>query len=164
MGSYRIGDLPGGSAGIRCRTGAMVDLALATHFEPTVTTARRRGHFDRNHRPFTLLRTIRNTGTRHARAGISDPPSGDYRDLSPRPQSDVHRGDSDHSGRKSALRKCRRIGVRWSRVAAVSPVRTGLRYEEPALRSTAGTEYESYCAAVPRWIPRLTPLPSRPED
>lgn len=39
-----------------------------------------------------------------------------------------------------------------------------LSYEEPALRSTAGTEYESYCAAVPRWIPRLTPLPSRPED
>lgn len=28
-------------------------------------------------------------------------------------------------------------------------------YEEPHLRRTFGTEYENYCAAVPRWIPRL---------
>jgi protein-S-isoprenylcysteine O-methyltransferase Ste14 len=30
-------------------------------------------------------------------------------------------------------------------------------YEEPKLRRTFGSEYESYCAAVPRWIPRLRP-------
>ena len=30
-----------------------------------------------------------------------------------------------------------------------------LVYEEPTLRATFGSEYESYCAAVPRWIPRL---------
>lgn len=28
-------------------------------------------------------------------------------------------------------------------------------YEEPTLRSTFGPEYEQFCAAVPRWIPRL---------
>jgi len=32
-----------------------------------------------------------------------------------------------------------------------------LAYEEPALCSTFGPEYEAFCAAVPRWIPRLTP-------
>ena len=32
-----------------------------------------------------------------------------------------------------------------------------LVYEEPTLRGTFGSEYESYCEAVPRWIPRLTP-------
>jgi protein-S-isoprenylcysteine O-methyltransferase Ste14 len=32
-----------------------------------------------------------------------------------------------------------------------------LLYEEPTLRRTFGSEYEAYCAAVPRWIPRLTP-------
>lgn len=31
-------------------------------------------------------------------------------------------------------------------------------YEEPTLRRTFGTEYETYCAAVRRWLPR------RPED
>lgn len=31
-----------------------------------------------------------------------------------------------------------------------------LFYEEPTLRSTFGKEYESFCARVPRWIPRLT--------
>jgi protein-S-isoprenylcysteine O-methyltransferase Ste14 len=30
-------------------------------------------------------------------------------------------------------------------------------YEEPTLRTTFGSEYESYARAVPRWIPRLTP-------
>ena len=28
-------------------------------------------------------------------------------------------------------------------------------YEEPTLRRQFGREYEAYCAAVPRWIPRL---------
>jgi protein-S-isoprenylcysteine O-methyltransferase Ste14 len=32
-----------------------------------------------------------------------------------------------------------------------------LLYEEPALRATFGAEYDSFCAEVPRWIPRLTP-------
>jgi len=32
-----------------------------------------------------------------------------------------------------------------------------LEYEEPTLRRTFGAEYESFCANVPRWIPRLTP-------
>jgi protein-S-isoprenylcysteine O-methyltransferase Ste14 len=30
-------------------------------------------------------------------------------------------------------------------------------YEEPTLRATFGEEYEAFCAAVPRWVPRLTP-------
>ena len=30
-------------------------------------------------------------------------------------------------------------------------------YEEPTLRSTFGQEYERYCTAVPRWIPRFSP-------
>ena len=29
------------------------------------------------------------------------------------------------------------------------------RYEEPTLREAYGEEYAAYCAAVPRWIPRL---------
>jgi protein-S-isoprenylcysteine O-methyltransferase Ste14 len=32
-----------------------------------------------------------------------------------------------------------------------------LGYEEPTLRDSYGSEYESFCAQVPRWIPRLTP-------
>lgn len=30
-------------------------------------------------------------------------------------------------------------------------------YEEPTLEQTFGTEYEAFRAAVPRWIPRITP-------
>jgi protein-S-isoprenylcysteine O-methyltransferase Ste14 len=30
-------------------------------------------------------------------------------------------------------------------------------YEEPTLRQSFGGEYESYCAGVRRWLPRLTP-------
>jgi protein-S-isoprenylcysteine O-methyltransferase Ste14 len=30
-----------------------------------------------------------------------------------------------------------------------------LSYEEPKLRKTYGSEYEAYCARVPRWIPRV---------
>ena len=30
-------------------------------------------------------------------------------------------------------------------------------YEEPTLEQTFGSEYEALRAAVPRWIPRITP-------
>jgi protein-S-isoprenylcysteine O-methyltransferase Ste14 len=32
-----------------------------------------------------------------------------------------------------------------------------LIYEEPTLRATFGSEYDSFCAEVPRWIPRVRP-------
>jgi protein-S-isoprenylcysteine O-methyltransferase Ste14 len=32
-----------------------------------------------------------------------------------------------------------------------------LAYEEPTLRGTFGDEYNTFCAHVPRWIPRLRP-------
>lgn len=32
-----------------------------------------------------------------------------------------------------------------------------LAYEEPALRATFGSGYETFRSEVPRWIPRLTP-------
>jgi protein-S-isoprenylcysteine O-methyltransferase Ste14 len=31
-----------------------------------------------------------------------------------------------------------------------------VRYEEPTLLAAYGPEYQRFCAAVPRWIPRLT--------
>jgi len=34
-------------------------------------------------------------------------------------------------------------------------------YEEPALRSQFGAEYEGYCRNVPRFLPRLTPWDKR---
>jgi len=37
-----------------------------------------------------------------------------------------------------------------------------LVYEEPTLRAKFGPEYESFCAAVPRWIPRATPWRGTP--
>jgi len=36
-------------------------------------------------------------------------------------------------------------------------------YEEPTLKRTFGTEYETYKAHVPRWIPRMTPWSMGPE-
>ncbi len=38
-----------------------------------------------------------------------------------------------------------------------------LVYEEPTLRASFGSEYKSFCAEVPRWIPRFTPWRSHPE-
>lgn len=32
-----------------------------------------------------------------------------------------------------------------------------LRYEEPKLRASFGSEYQHYCSKVPRWIPRFRP-------
>ena len=32
-----------------------------------------------------------------------------------------------------------------------------LAYEEPTLRATFGDEYKTFCAHVPRWIPRVRP-------
>jgi len=34
--------------------------------------------------------------------------------------------------------------------------------EEPGLRRRFGAEYEAYRAEVPRWLPRLRPVPERP--
>jgi protein-S-isoprenylcysteine O-methyltransferase Ste14 len=36
-------------------------------------------------------------------------------------------------------------------------------YEEPTLRRQFGAEYEAYCRAVRRWIPRPRPAPSQPK-
>ncbi|MGH3330208.1 MAG: methyltransferase family protein [Nocardioidaceae bacterium] len=35
-------------------------------------------------------------------------------------------------------------------------------YEEPALRRQFGPEYDTYCAGVPGWVPRLTPWTGDP--
>jgi protein-S-isoprenylcysteine O-methyltransferase Ste14 len=37
-----------------------------------------------------------------------------------------------------------------------------LAYEEPTLRATFGDEYKTFCAHVPRWIPRLRPWDDSP--
>ena len=37
-----------------------------------------------------------------------------------------------------------------------------LLYEEPTLRASFGSEYEAYCATVPRWIPRLNRSSTHP--
>jgi len=36
-----------------------------------------------------------------------------------------------------------------------------LLYEEPTLRNSFGSEYEEFCANVPRWIPRVRPWRGR---
>lgn len=36
-----------------------------------------------------------------------------------------------------------------------------LVYEEPTLRASFGREYKTFCAEVPRWIPRFTPKGER---
>jgi len=35
-------------------------------------------------------------------------------------------------------------------------------YEEPTLRASFGPDYERFRAAVPRWIPRMSPWPNPP--
>ncbi len=37
-------------------------------------------------------------------------------------------------------------------------------YEEPTLRESFGSEYRTFCAEVPRWIPRFTPRRSSSES
>jgi len=37
-----------------------------------------------------------------------------------------------------------------------------LFYEEPTLRATFGSQFTTFCAEVPRWIPRFTPWTSHP--
>lgn len=32
-----------------------------------------------------------------------------------------------------------------------------LLYKEPTLRRTFGSEYDQFCANIPRWLPRLRP-------
>ncbi len=39
-----------------------------------------------------------------------------------------------------------------------------LAYEEPSLHARFGAQYEEFCAAVPRWIPRLTPWQGETPD
>jgi len=38
-----------------------------------------------------------------------------------------------------------------------------ITYEEPTLRKSFGSEYEVFCAHVPRWIPRITPWRESPK-
>jgi protein-S-isoprenylcysteine O-methyltransferase Ste14 len=48
-------------------------------------------------------------------------------------------------------------GALWWLVFHVAVV----AYEEPTLERTFGREYEAFRAAVPRWIPRMTPWRSK---
>ena len=48
-------------------------------------------------------------------------------------------------------------GALWWLVFHVAVV----AYEEPTLEQTFGKEYEAFRAAVPRWIPRMTPWRSK---
>ncbi|HUM10749.1 MAG TPA: isoprenylcysteine carboxylmethyltransferase family protein [Myxococcaceae bacterium] len=45
----------------------------------------------------------------------------------------------------------------YAALAAVLVVGFVHLYEQPALRSQFGAEYEAYCRAVPGWLPRLRP-------
>jgi protein-S-isoprenylcysteine O-methyltransferase Ste14 len=42
----------------------------------------------------------------------------------------------------------------WAAVVAVAVHGFVVGYEEPTLRQQFGADYETYCRAVPRWIPR----------
>jgi len=48
--------------------------------------------------------------------------------------------------------------LEWSLVFWVLTHLFVVFYEEPHLRRTFGSEYDTYCAAVHRWIPRLRPF------
>lgn len=47
--------------------------------------------------------------------------------------------------------------LEWALVCWLASYLFVIVYEEPHLRRTFGSEYETYRAAVPRWIPRLRP-------
>jgi protein-S-isoprenylcysteine O-methyltransferase Ste14 len=49
--------------------------------------------------------------------------------------------------------------LRYAAAVAVGFHLFVLLHEEPSLRSRFGPEYETYCRAVRRWWPRLTPYP-----
>jgi protein-S-isoprenylcysteine O-methyltransferase Ste14 len=42
----------------------------------------------------------------------------------------------------------------WTAVVAMAVHLFVIGYEEPALRAEFGDDYEAYCRAVPRWLPR----------
>lgn len=48
----------------------------------------------------------------------------------------------------------REVFVPYTLAIAVGFMLFVLLYEEPALRSKFGAEYDDYCRRVPRWIPR----------
>ena len=45
----------------------------------------------------------------------------------------------------------------WLAVFVLAVTTFTVAYEEPTLRRTYGASYDAYAAAVPRWLPRLTP-------
>lgn len=54
-------------------------------------------------------------------------------------------------------------GLFWYSLSWVAAVSTFVRlHEEPALRRSFPDQYQAYFAAVPRWIPRLTPARTDP--
>ena len=52
--------------------------------------------------------------------------------------------------------------LRYALLVAVGFQLFVLLHEEPSLRSRFGPEYEAYCRAVRRWIPRVSPYDPRP--
>jgi protein-S-isoprenylcysteine O-methyltransferase Ste14 len=50
--------------------------------------------------------------------------------------------------------------IEWALVFWGSTYLFVIFYEEPHLRRTFGSEYETYCASVHRWIPRMSPWPA----
>ena len=50
----------------------------------------------------------------------------------------------------------------WAIIVAVTVHLFVVAYEEPRLRQEFGADYEAYCRAVPRWVPRLAGQDNRP--